>query len=123
MRDWLAIGLIAMGLGLIVSAVAKWRKRGRMVLAPGELRPEFVAMGEIVRPLILFVVAFFAAKMSAFYFLLGGKAYLTPLDFAGLMLVLAAYAGYLVAATRKRPVRAPVADTAQPDAPGIRSAA
>jgi hypothetical protein len=34
---------------------------------------------------------------------------LTPLDFAGIMFVLAAYSGYLVAATTIRPVEQPTA--------------
>ena len=123
MHDWLGLGLIALGLGLVVSAVLKYRSRQRAVILPGQLRPEFAAVGEIVRPIILFGVVFFAAKMSLFYFVLGGKAYLTPLDYAALMLVLAAYSGYLIAATSKRRQLAPVSDAAEPQSSGIRSAA
>ncbi len=123
MHDWLGLGLIALGLGLMVSAVLKYRTRQRTVILPGQMRPEFAAVGEIVRPIILFGVIFFAAKMSLFYFLLGGKAYLTPLDYAALMLVLAAYSGYLIAATSKRPQQVAAADEAEPEGSGVRSAA
>jgi hypothetical protein len=123
MHDWMGLGLTALGIGLVVSAVLKYRSRRRAVVLPGQMRPEFAAVGEIVRPIILFGVIFFAAKMSLFYFLLGGKAYLTPLDYAALMLVLAAYSGYLIAATSKRPQAVPAAEEAEPREAGVRSAA
>lgn len=76
-------------------------------------------MGEMIRPLILFAVAIFALKMTLFYFVLGGQRFLTPLDFAGILFVLAAYAGWLVMAT-KRPVETAVRE---PVPSGERSAA
>jgi hypothetical protein len=102
MHDWLGTGLIALGLGLAGAGVFKFRSRRRAVVQTGDIRPEFAAMGEMVRPMILFCVAVVAAKMSLFYFVLGGSRFMTPLDYAGLMFVLAAYIGYLVAATSKR---------------------
>jgi hypothetical protein len=104
MHDWMGIGLIALGLGLIGSGVIKRRSRMRNPVPAGAIRPEFAAMGEMIRPLILFAVAVFALKMTLFYFLLGGQRFLTPLDFAGILFVLAAYTGFLVMATR-RPVQ------------------
>src|SRR3978361_42966 len=109
MYDWLGIGLIALGAGLVVAGIIKRRSRIRSPLPAGAIRPEFAAMGEMVRPLILFAVGLFALKMSFFYFILGGQGLLTPLDFAGIMFVLAAYSGYLVAATTARPVEQPTA--------------
>ncbi|MGD0103964.1 MAG: hypothetical protein ABSC06_07990 [Rhodopila sp.] len=109
MFDWLAIGLIAVGLGLIVSGIIKRQSRIRNPVPAGAIRPEFAAMGEMIRPIILFCVAVFAGKMTLFYFVLGGQRYLTPLDFAGILFVLAAYSGYLIAATSRRAV-APVSD-------------
>lgn len=106
MHNLLGIGLIALGLGLIVSGVMKRRNRMRNPLPAGAIRPEFAAMGEIIRPIILFGVAVFAVKMTVFYFALGGQGFLTPLDFAGILFVLAAYAGWLIAATQRRPVAA-----------------
>ncbi len=108
MQDWLGMALFALGLGLIVSAVFKRRSRLRTILPAGELRPEYAAMGQVARPLVLFFVALFALKMSLFYFVLGGQKYLTGLDFAGVLFVLASYAGWLVAATTRRRIAAPV---------------
>lgn len=117
MHDWMGTGLIALGLGLIVSGVLK--RRGRTRAPVGAIRPEFAAMGEMIRPLILFAVGIFAAKMTLFYFVLGGERFLTPLDFAGILFVLAAYASWLVLAT-KRPVEKADRD---PMSAGERSAA
>jgi hypothetical protein len=75
-------------------------------LPVGAIRPEFAAMGEMIRPLILFAVGVFALKMTLFYFVLGGQRFLTPLDFAGLLFVLAAYAAWLVMATKRPAERA-----------------
>ena len=94
-------------------------------LPDGAIRPEFAAMGEIVRPLILFAVGFFALKMTLFYFVLGGQRYLTALDFAGILFVLATYSFYVVLATKARPVRVaePVAGDGVDHAADLRRAA
>lgn len=102
MHDWLGTGLIALGLGLLASGVMKRRARMRTVLPPGAIRPEFAAMGEIVRPMIMFFVGVFALKMALFYFVLGGQRYLTPLDFFGILFVLTAYVGWLIMATKRQ---------------------
>jgi len=101
----------------------KRRNRARTVAVAGSIRPEFAAMGEIVRPMVLFVVALFAAKMTLFYFVLGGQHMLTALQYGGVMFVLAAYTAYLVIATTKvADVQAPDA-AAEPASPGAPSAA
>jgi hypothetical protein len=102
MHDFLGIGLIALGLGLAVAGALKYRARQNTALPAGAIRPEFAMMGEIVRPMVLFVVGLIAFKMSLFYFVFGGARLLTPLTYWGLMFVLAAYTGYLIAATSKR---------------------
>ena len=101
MHDWLGIGLIAIGLALIGATLLKHRSRRLSPVRPGSIRPEFAAMGQMVRPLIFFAVGVIALKMSLFYFVLGGARMLTALEYAGLMFVLATYCGYLVAATAK----------------------
>lgn len=106
MHDWLGIGLITVGLGLIVFGVTKRQNRMRNPVPAGAIRPEFAAMGETMRPIILFFVGVFALKMTVFYSFFGGQRFLTPLDFAGLLFVLAAYSGWLVMAT-KRPIETP----------------
>jgi len=103
MHDWMGMGLFAVGLGLIGSGIIKHRGKAQAALPAGAIRPEFAAMGEMIRPLILFAVAVFALKITVFYFLLGGSRFLTAFDFAGILFVLGAYAGWLVIAT-KRPV-------------------
>ena len=101
MHDWLGIGLIAIGLALIAAGLLKHRSRRLSPARPGSIRPEFAAIGQIVRPLIFFAVGVLALKISLFYFVFGGARLLTPLEYAGLMFVLATYCGYLVAATAK----------------------
>lgn len=122
MQDWLAMALFALGLVLIVSAVFKRRGRLRRAVPAGALRPEYAAMGEIVRPLVLGFLGLLALKLSLLYFLFGGQRYLNPLQYAGLMFVLLTYAGWLVAATTRRRIEAP-SQVEAPDGTGIRSAA
>jgi hypothetical protein len=113
MTDWMGMGLIAFGLGLIGHGIMKRQARLRSPLPAGSIRPEYAAMGEIVRPMILFFVGLFAFKMSLFYFLLNGQRFLTPLEFGGVLFVLAAYSGWLILAM-KRPVIAPARNEAIP---------
>ena len=63
-------------------------------------------MGEMIRPLVLFAVGFVALKMAVFYFLSRWSAVSSQLDFAGVLFVLAAYAGCLVLATTRPVARA-----------------
>lgn len=115
MHDWLGLGLVLLGFGLLAAAVMKRRTSARMAPGDGSIRPEFAAAGEIVRPMVLFVVALFAATMSLFYFALGGQQTLTTLRYGGVMFVLAAYAVYLLIATTKV-ARVPATETAGPGA-------
>ncbi|PPQ27142.1 hypothetical protein [Rhodopila globiformis] len=101
MHDWLGLGLVALGAGLLAAAVMKRRTPARIAASASSIRPEFAAAGEIVRPMILFVVAMFAATMSLFYFALGGHGTFTMLQYGGVMFVLAAYAVYLMITTTK----------------------
>jgi hypothetical protein len=117
MHDWLSMGLTAVGFRLVILGIMKRRRRLRTLVPAGAIRPEFAAMGATIRPLVLFVVAIFALKMTLFYFVFGGRRYLTPLDFAAVLFVLAAYALYLVLATTRPPV------VAEAEPAGVRSTA
>jgi hypothetical protein len=101
MYDWIGVGLFALGTGIFASGVVKRRKRARTVVPAGAIRPEFAAMGEIVRPILLFFLAFFGLKMSMFYFALGGNGLMSAVNYAGLMYLLVAYGGYVVLVTGK----------------------
>ena len=114
MHGWLGTAMIPLGLGMAYAAFLKRRSRMASVTPAGQIRPEFAAMGEIMRPVVLFVVGIFAVEMVAVYFVFGGSRFLTALDFGGIMFVLAAYTGYLLASTAKQaPVveAVPVAET------------
>ncbi len=123
MRDLPGIALIALGCGLLIAGVRKRRARMRSPDPAGTIRPEFAAMGEIVRPMILIGVALVALKTMVFYLLFDGARFLSPMTFGGLLCVLAAYAVWLILVT-KRPARreARVGDARLPDAPGVPAA-
>ena len=114
MHDWMGLGLFAVGLGLVVSGIIK--RRARAAAPIGAIRPEFAAMGEMIRPLILFAIAVFALKITVFYFAFGGARFLTRLDFASILFVLVAYAGWLIVAT-KRPAGRTQAERTQIQSP------
>jgi hypothetical protein len=115
MHDWLEAGLIALGGGLLVSGVMKRQAKLR---APAlDIRPELAAMGEIIRPILLFGLGFVGLKMTLSYVALGGQRFLSPLDFCGILFVLAAYGGWLVLATKRPAPRA-----AEPSEPAGQSA-
>ncbi len=109
MHDWLGVGLIALGLGLIGFGTMKRRQRLRVVHPPGSIRPEFAGMTGIVRPLLLWALGFFAVETCLHYFMLGGRDLLSPLDFGGILFLLAAFATYVVLAVTP-PVQATEAD-------------
>jgi hypothetical protein len=113
-HDWLGMGMIALGCGLLVSGAIKRRAKRLAPPPAGAIRPEFAMMGDIVRPMINFFLAFFALKICLFYFVLGGDRFLTPLDFGGILFVVASYAAWLALAT-KRPAPAAVPEAPEPD--------
>jgi hypothetical protein len=115
MRNLLGLGLIVLGTTTLVHAEFKRRAKRRPVDPANAVRPQFQAMGEIMRPIILFCIAVVAAKMSFFYLVLGGGGLLSPLDFGGMLYALAAYAIWMVIATRPQTVGT-VSATPAPDA-------
>jgi len=105
MHDWLGVGLIALAVAIGVATVLKRRRQIRTPYPPGAIRPEFAAMGEMLRPLLLFVVGLFAVKFTLFYFFFSaGRELLSPLEFVGILAVLAAYAVHIILTVGTRPV-------------------
>jgi hypothetical protein len=123
MHGWLGMAMIPLGLGMAYAAFIKRRSRMTTVTPAGQIRPEFAAMGEIMRPIVLFVVGIFALEMVAVYFVFGGARFLTALDFGGIMFVLAAYTGYLLASTAKQAPAAVVVPAAEASESGVQTAA
>jgi hypothetical protein len=119
MDTLLGFGLAVLGVGF---AGWGWRKSQTRRAAPaGSIRPEFAVIGEIMRPILLFLVAVFALKMTVFYVLFDGRRYLSPAVFTGIMFVLAGYATYVTLVLRRvKPAPAVVDDKSHPT---LRSAA
>jgi hypothetical protein len=105
MHGWLGIALIAVGVAVIALGAVKRRQRRNRVLPPGSIRPEYAGMSAIVRPLLLWFLGLIAAETCVHYFMFGGRALMAPLDFAGLLFLIAAFAAYVVLAVTK-PVQA-----------------
>jgi hypothetical protein len=124
MQDWLGIGLFALSGALLIAGTVKRRARMEAILPADAIRPEFAAMGEIARPLILMALALVGLKMTLFYMVLGGQRFLSPLDFAGFLAVLAAYGLWLVLATKRpRPASSPAPDAGARPPSGVAAAA
>jgi hypothetical protein len=115
--------MIPLAIGMAVAAVMKRRSRMNSVTPAGQIRPEFAVMGEIMRPIVLFVVGVFAVEMLLLYFVFGGSQWMTPLDFGGVMFVLATYTVYLLVATAKQKQAPAVDASAEPSDSGVQTAA
>jgi hypothetical protein len=73
----------------------KRRTKPRAAGNAAPIRPEFAALGEMVRPILLFGLLLVAVKTTAFYYLFDGARFMSPLTFGAFLFVLAAYAGWL----------------------------
>ena len=80
-------------------------------------------MGEIMRPVVLFVVGIFALEMVLLYFVFGGAKFLTALDFGGVMFLLATYTGYLLVSTSKQTPVPVVEPSGEADGSSVQTAA
>ena len=101
MHGWLGIALIAFGLAVVAFGFVKRGQRRNRVLPPGSIRPEFAGMSAIVRPLLLWFLGLIAAETCIHYFMFGGRTLMAPLDFAGLLFLIAAVAAYVLLAVTK----------------------
>lgn len=101
MRDMLAPALFVAGAGLVALGLVRRRRRRLVVHRAGALRPEYAGMSDFARPLLLWMLALCGAETSLHYFMFGGSAFLSPVDFAGLLFLLAGFAAYVLLAVRK----------------------
>lgn len=101
MHGWLGPALFVAGMALIGLGWVKRQKRRQIVYPAGSIRPEYVGMSDYVRPMLLWVLGFFAVETTFHYFMLGGSDFLKPLDFAGILFLFAAFATYVVLAVRR----------------------
>jgi hypothetical protein len=116
MRNCTGAALVLIGAWLVWSGllhrarVVRARPRPAPVGPAEEPAPEtsgLVAFGAILRPLIFFVLGYFAIKVTTAYLLLDRGRYFSPFDLAGLLFLLAAYALWLTLQTNYREALAP----------------
>lgn len=122
MRNATGLVLFVLGAWLAYSAFAR---RARVIAArrsgavPAESEasgnPRLSMLGEIMRPIILFALAYLALKTIFAYVVLEADRWLSLFDLAGFLFLLAAYGSWVVVRTRYRAVSsgAPVPPTAE----------
>lgn len=100
-RHWLGVMLALYGAFLLLAAE---RRRARALAAPPPeaLSSSLTVLGEIVRPLVLFGLAYLGLKVSLVYLAMDGGRWFSLLDLGGLLFLLAAYGRWLVVRTRYR---------------------
>lgn len=106
MRYWIGLACFAAALAL-VRAGLNHRNRVR-VLAPTAAAPEpapnsMNAFGEIMRPVILFALAYLALKTSVAYHVLDAGRVVSLFDLAGMLALFGAYGSWIVMKTSYRP--------------------
>lgn len=110
MRDWIGTIFFVIAALLLVSGVVHKRRvlAARVAPAAGGIvpaRPELgsiAALGMMMRPLILFFLAFAAVTTVMMYILLGGEKVLSYFDLAGVLALLVAYGTWLILRTTYR---------------------
>ncbi|MFL9825325.1 hypothetical protein [Rhodoplanes sp. SY1] len=103
MRYWVGAVFFAAAAAFLVSAILHKRgvlaaraaaaARGIVPAQPG-IR-SVAAFGEILRPVLLFFLAYAAVKSVVLYFMLGGEEELSYFDLAGIVAVLGCYGMFL----------------------------
>lgn len=121
------VGLLcfAGGAWLLGSALA--RKRRSIAAGPlsaPPLHPSLQMLGDVMPPLVVLGLVIIGGKMTLAFFVADAGRYLSLLDLAGFLFLLAGYGVSVVYRTRYRlgpaVVAAPVA--ARPEAPGVTAA-
>ncbi|MDC7784992.1 hypothetical protein PQJ75_23385 [Rhodoplanes sp. TEM] len=103
MRYWIGVVFFAAAAGFVIAGLAHKRRvlaaraaaaaRGILPAEPG-LR-SVAAFGEIMRPVILFFLAYAAVKTLVLFVMLGGEEQLSYFDLAGVLAVLAGYGAFM----------------------------
>lgn len=103
MRHWIGVVFFAAAAGFVIAGLAHRRSvlaaraaaaaRGILPAEP-DLR-SVAAFGEMMRPVILFFLAYAAVKTVVLFVMLGGEEQLSYFDLAGVLAVLAGYAAFI----------------------------
>jgi len=113
MRD--VVGLLCFAGGGLLLWQALARKRRALAAGPeaaGKLHPSLQVIGDAVPPIIVTGLVIIGAKMTLAYFVADAGQYLSLLDLAGFLALLAGYGVSVVYRTRYR--LAPVAEVRAP---------
>jgi hypothetical protein len=97
---WLAFSAYAHRAGVIAA------RRGGPTPVEGEApgNPQLAVFGEIMRPIILFALGLLAVKTIFAYLVLDGNRWVSLVDLAGFLFLLAAYGSWVAVKTKYRPV-------------------
>lgn len=128
MRNVTGLALSVFGAWLAYSAFAHRARviaarRSGAAPAEGEApgNPQLSMLGEIMRPIILFALAYLGLKTIFVYVVLEADRWLSLFDLAGFLFLLAAYASWVVVRTKYRtvPGGVPVDAAADPPAQSV----
>lgn len=110
MRDWIGTIFFVAAALLLVSGFGHKRRvlaaraaaAARGIVPPTPELGSIAALGVMMRPLILFFLAFAGVTTVTMYILLGGEEVLSYVDLAGVLALLAAYGTWLILRTTYR---------------------
>lgn len=119
MAYWTGALLFAVGGWLILAGLAHRRRVLALRAAPGagdaDADPRSLAVfGEIMRPIILFALAYLGVKTTLAFWWLDAGRYLSLFDLAGFLFLLAGYGAWMVMKTTYRVLQPPAAVDSAP---------
>ena len=106
MKEWPGVAMIAVGVWLAGAALFRGRRRDAVTPVSESL----AVFGEIMRPIIIGVLALAGVKMGLMYLAFGGDGLFSGFNLAGLEFLLAAYGGWIFVSLRPRRALAPAAE-------------
>jgi len=111
MRNATGLALFVFGAWLAYSAfahrarvIAAWRSSAAPAEGEASGNPQPSMLREIMRPIIVFALAYLALKTIYVYVVLEADRWLSLFDLAGFLFLLAAYASWVVVRTKSRAV-------------------